>query len=130
MLLVLKWLIVYLNFETVKYFNNEKHEFNRLDESLEKYEFAANKSRYSLSVLNVAQTLVIMTGITIMLVMTTFGIKNNVISVGGFVVINAYMLQLYQPLNFLGTVYREIRQALIDMENMFNLLDEKSKHNK
>ena len=115
-----------LNFETVKYFNNEKHEFNRLDASLEKYEFAANKSRYSLSVLNVAQTLVIMTGITIMLVMTTFGIKNNVISVGGFVVINAYMLQLYQPLNFLGTVYREIRQALIDMENMFNLLDEKS----
>mgnify|MGYP002343982984 FL=1 len=115
-----------LNFETVKYFNNEKHEFNRLDESLEKYEFAANKSRYSLSLLNVAQTLVIMTGITIMLVMTTFGIKNNIISVGGFVVINAYMLQLYQPLNFLGSVYREIRQALIDMENMFNLLDEKS----
>ena len=115
-----------LNFETVKYFNNEKHEFNRLDESLEKYEFAANKSRYSLSLLNVAQTLVIMTGITIMLVMTTFGIKNNTISVGGFVVINAYMLQLYQPLNFLGSVYREIRQALIDMENMFNLLDEKS----
>ena len=115
-----------LNFETVKYFNNENHEFNRLDESLEKYEFAANKSRYSLSLLNVAQTLVIMTGITIMLVMTTFGIKNNAISVGGFVVINAYMLQLYQPLNFLGTVYREIRQSLIDMENMFNLLDEKS----
>ena len=115
-----------LNFETVKYFNNEKHEFNRLDKSLEKYEFAANKSRYSLSVLNVAQTLVIMTGITIMLIITTFGIKNNIISVGGFVVINAYMLQLHQPLNFLGTVYREIRQALIDMENMFNLLDEKS----
>jgi len=115
-----------LNYETVKYFNNEDHEFNRLDESLEKYEFAANKSRYSLSLLNVSQTFVIMTGITIMLVMTTFGIKNNVITVGGFVVINAYMLQLYQPLNFLGTVYREIRQALIDMENMFNLLDEKS----
>jgi len=115
-----------LNFETVKYFNNENHEFRRLDESLEKYEFAANKSRYSLSILNVAQTSVIMTGITIMLIMTTFGIKSNIISVGGFVVINAYMLQLYQPLNFLGTVYREIRQALIDMENMFNLLDEKS----
>ena len=115
-----------LNFETVKYFNNEKHEFNRLDESLEKYEFAANKSRYSLSVLNIAQTLVIMTGITIMLIMSTFDIKNNIISIGGFVVINAYMLQLYQPLNFLGSVYREIRQALIDMENMFNLLDEKS----
>jgi ABC-type transport system involved in Fe-S cluster assembly fused permease/ATPase subunit len=115
-----------LNFETVKYFNNEDLEFNRLDVSLEKYEFAANKNRYSLSILNVAQTLVIMTGITVMLVMSTFGIKNNIISVGGFVVINAYMLQLYQPLNFLGTVYREIRQALIDMENMFNLLDEKS----
>ena len=115
-----------LNFETVKYFNNEKHEFKRLDDSLKRYEFAANKSRYSLSLLNVAQTLVIMTGITIMLVMTTFGIRNNVISVGGFVVINAYMFQLYQPLNFLGSVYREIRQALIDMENMFNLLDEKS----
>jgi ABC-type transport system involved in Fe-S cluster assembly fused permease/ATPase subunit len=115
-----------LNFETVKYFNNENHEFRRLDESLEKYEFAANKSRYSLSILNVAQTSVIMTGITIMLIMTTFGIKSNVISVGGFVVINAYMLQLYQPLNFLGSVYREIQQALIDMENMFSLLDEKS----
>ena len=115
-----------LNFETVKYFNNENHEFKRLDESLEKYEFAANKSRYSLSILNVAQTSVIMTGITIMLIMTTFGIKSNVISVGGFVVINAYMLQLYQPLNFLGSVYREIQQALIDMENMFSLLDEKS----
>jgi len=115
-----------LNFETVKYFNNENHEFNRLDISLEKYEFAANKSRYSLSILNIAQTMVIMTGITIMLIMSTFGIKNNIITVGGFVVINAYMLQLYQPLNFLGTVYREIRQALIDMENMFNLLDEKS----
>ena len=115
-----------LNFETVKYFNNEEHEFKRLDESLERYEFAANKSRHSLSVLNVAQTLVIMTGITIMLILSTFGIKNGVISIGGFVVINAYMLQLYQPLNFLGTVYREIRQSLIDMENMFKLLEEKS----
>jgi len=115
-----------INFETVKYFNNENHEFKRLDESLEKYEFAANKSRYSLSLLNVAQTLIIMTGITIMLILSTFGIRNGIISVGGFVVINAYMLQLYQPLNFLGTVYREIRQALIDMENMFKLLDEKS----
>ena len=115
-----------LNFETVKYFNNENHEFSRLDESLEKYEFAANKNRISLSLLNVSQTIVIMTGITIMLVLTVFGIKQNVITVGGFVVINAYMLQLYQPLNFLGTIYREIRQSLIDMENMFNLLNEKN----
>ena len=115
-----------LNFETVKYFNNEKHEFSRLDESLEKYEFAANKNRISLSLLNVSQTIVIMTGITTMLVLTVFGIKQNVITVGGFVVINAYMLQLYQPLNFLGTIYREIRQSLIDMENMFKLLNEKN----
>ena len=115
-----------LNFETVKYFNNEKHEFSRLDESLEKYEYSANKNRMSLSLLNVSQTLVIMTGITFMLVLSVFGIKNNTISVGGFVVINAYMLQLYQPLNFLGTIYREIRQSLIDMENMFNLLNEKN----
>ena len=116
-----------LNFETVKYFNNENHEFNRLDVSLKKYELAANKSRHSLSLLNIAQIIVIMSGITIMLVMTAFGIRSNDISIGGFVVINAYMLQLYQPLNLLGSVYREIQQSLVDMENMFNLLDEKSK---
>ena len=114
-----------LNFETVKYFNNEDHEFARLDKSLEDYELAANKSRHSLSLLNIAQTFIIMLGITIMLVMSAFGIKNGNINVGGFVVINAYMLQLYQPLNFLGSVYREIRQALTDMENMFSLLEVK-----
>jgi len=112
-----------LNFETVKYFNNEAYEFNRLDESLEDYELAANQSRHSLSLLNIAQTFIIMFGITLMLVMSAYGIKNGEINVGGFVVINAYMLQLYQPLNFLGSVYREIRQALTDMENMFSLLE-------
>ena len=112
-----------LNFETVKYFNNEQFEFKRLDKSLEEYEMAANKTRHALSLLNVSQTLIIMTGITIMLVMSAYGIKNGDIDVGGFVVINAYMLQLYQPLSFLGSVYREIRQALTDMENMFSLLD-------
>jgi len=112
-----------LNFETVKYFNNEAYEFKRLDKSLEDYELAANQSRHSLSLLNIAQTFIIMLGITIMLVMSAFGIKNGDIDVGGFVVINAYMLQLYQPLNFLGSVYREIRQALTDMENMFSLLE-------
>ena len=112
-----------LNFETVKYFNNEAYEFNRLDKSLEDYELAANQSRHSLSLLNITQTFIIMLGITIMLVMSAFGIKNGDINVGGFVVINAYMLQLYQPLNFLGSVYREIRQALTDMENMFSLLE-------
>jgi len=112
-----------LNFETVKYFNNEVFESNRLDKSLEDYELAANQSRHSLSLLNIAQTFIIMLGITIMLVMSAFGIKNGDINIGGFVVINAYMLQLYQPLNFLGSVYREIRQALTDMENMFSLLE-------
>ena len=112
-----------LNFETVKYFNNEIYESNRLDESLKEYELAANQSRHSLSLLNIAQTFIIMLGITIMLVMSAYGIRNGDISIGGFVVINAYMLQLYQPLNFLGSVYREIRQALTDMENMFSLLD-------
>ena len=112
-----------LNFETVKYFNNESYEFNRLDKSLEDYELAANQSRHSLSLLNIAQTFIIMLGITIMLVMSAFGIKNGDIDIGGFVIINAYMLQLYQPLNFLGSVYREIRQALTDMENMFGLLE-------
>ena len=114
-----------LNYETVKYFNNENFEFNRLDQSLEDYESAANKSRHTLSLLNVAQTFIIMTGITIMLVMSAYGIKNGDIDVGGFVVINAYMLQLYQPLNWLGSVYREIRQSLTDMENMFSLLEVK-----
>ena len=114
-----------LNYETVKYFNNEPFEFDRLDKSLEDYESAANKSRHTLSLLNVAQTFIIMTGITIMLVMSAYGIKNGDIDVGGFVVINAYMLQLYQPLNWLGSVYREIRQSLTDMENMFSLLEVK-----
>ena len=112
-----------LNFETVKYFNNEAFEANRLDQSLEEYELAANQSRHSLSLLNIAQTFIIMLGITIMLVMSVYGIKSGEIDIGGFVVINAYMLQLYQPLNWLGSVYREIRQALTDMENMFSLLE-------
>ena len=112
-----------LNFETVKYYNNEAFEANRLDQSLEEYELAANQSRHSLSLLNIAQTFIIMVGITIMLVMSVYGIKSGEINIGGFVVINAYMLQLYQPLNWLGSVYREIRQALTDMENMFSLLE-------
>jgi ABC-type transport system involved in Fe-S cluster assembly fused permease/ATPase subunit len=112
-----------LNFETVKYFNNEDFEVKRLDQSLKDYELAANQSRHTLSLLNIAQTLIIMIGITIMLVMSVYGIKSGDIDVGGFVVINAYMLQLYQPLNWLGSVYREIRQSLTDMENMFSLLE-------
>ena len=114
-----------LNFETVKYFNNEKHEYERLNESLKEYEKESVNNQYSLSYLNIAQTVVIMVGITVMLVMSAYDIRAGYLSIGGFVVINAYMLQLYQPLNFFGTVYREIRQSLTDMENLFTLWEEK-----
>ena len=114
-----------LNFETVKYFNNEEHEYRRLFESLDQYEIESIKNQYTLSYLNIFQTVVIMTGITIMLSMSAFDIRAGNITIGGFVVINAYMLQLYQPLNFFGTVYREIRQSLTDMENLFTLWEEK-----
>ncbi len=114
-----------LNFETVKYFNNEEHEYRRLFESLDQYEKEAINNQYSLSYLNITQTIVIMTGIIIMLSMSAFDIRAGNLTIGGFVVINAYMLQLYQPLNFFGTVYREIRQSLTDMENLFTLWEEK-----
>ena len=118
-----------LNYETVKYFNNEEHEFNRLNDSLKEYEVAAVENEFSLSYLNIAQTLIIMTGITLMLGMSVFDIKEGIISIGGFVVINAYMFQLYQPLNFFGTVYRSIRQSLTDMENLFSLWGERPYEN-
>ncbi|HIF80923.1 MAG TPA: ABC transporter ATP-binding protein/permease [Gammaproteobacteria bacterium] len=113
-----------LNFETVRYFNNESHELARVDEALMTYEQAAVKSRESLSLLNVSQAAVVVSGITIMLIMAALNIRNGTMTVGGFVVVNTYLMQLSIPLNFLGTVYREIRQALVDMENMFTLLEE------
>jgi len=113
-----------LNFETVRYFNNESHELARVDEALQTYEQAAVKSRESLSLLNVSQAAVVISGITIMLIMAALNIRNGTMTVGGFVVVNTYLMQLSIPLNFLGTVYREIRQALVDMENMFTLLEE------
>jgi ATP-binding cassette subfamily B protein len=114
-----------LNFETVRYFNNQSHEIQRVDQALTSYESAAVKSRESLSLLNVSQALVVIGGITVMLVMAAFNIRDGTMTVGGFIVVNTYLMQLSIPLNFLGTVYREIRQALVDMENMFSLLDEK-----
>ena len=113
-----------LNFETVKYFNNEEHEGQRIDTALRAYETGAAKSRESLALLNVAQAAAITSGILIMLIMAALNIRDGTITLGGFVVINAYLLQLSMPLNFLGTVYREIQQSLVDMENMFSLLDE------
>ena len=113
-----------LNFETVKYFNNEKYEAMRLDRALGAYEIAANKSRFSLMLLNLSQNVVVSLGISVILVMAAFDIRTGVMTVGGFFVLNAYMLQLSLPLTFLGTIYREIKTSLIDMENMFMLASE------
>ena len=115
-----------LNFETVRYFNNETHEVARLDEALADYETAAVRTRESLSLLNVAQAGVVTAGVTLMLVLAAFDIRNGDMTVGDFVVVNTYLLQVAIPLNILGTVYREIRQAMVDMENLFSLVDEKT----
>jgi ABC-type transport system involved in Fe-S cluster assembly fused permease/ATPase subunit len=115
-----------LNFETVKYFNNEEHEARRYDEALKIYETAAVKSRVSLAALNIGQVLIIAIGSTLIMGLAAsgvvFGENGRHLTVGDVVLVNAYLLQLYMPLNFLGTVYREIRQSLIDMEAMFSLL--------
>ncbi len=111
-----------LNYETVKYFGNEEHEARRYDVALQRYEKAAIKTRVSLSLLNVGQAAIIAIGITVMMGMAAAGVVAGRMTVGDFVLVNAYLIQLYLPLNFLGTVYREIRQALIDMETMFALL--------
>ena len=111
-----------INFETVKYFGNENFEFKKLNNFLKKYETFANKNRSSLSILNISQNLTIMSGIIVLLIMSSLSVQKNILTVGDFIIINTYLLQLYQPLNFLGSVYREIRQSIVDMENMFNLL--------
>jgi ATP-binding cassette subfamily B protein len=111
-----------LNFETVKYFNNEEHEARRYDVALRTYEHAAVKSRTTLAALNVGQAFIIAIGVTVMMTMAAYGVAGHTMTVGDFVLVNAYLIQLYLPLNFLGTVYREIRQSLIDMEAMFALL--------
>ncbi|MBO6667312.1 ABC transporter ATP-binding protein/permease [Parvibaculum sp.] len=111
-----------LNYETVKYFGNEEHETRRFDRSMTGYERAAIRTATSLSLLNTGQTLIFSTGLTLLMLMAANGIAQGALTVGSFVMINTYLIQLYQPLNLLGTVYREIRQALIDMETMFDLL--------
>lgn len=114
-----------INVENVRSFNNEEHEVSRLDSALAKYEDAAVRTRVSLSLLNISQTAIITVGITIMLILAATDINKGVMSVGDFVIVNAYLLQLAIPLNILGDVYREIRQALVDMENLFSLTDRK-----
>ncbi|WP_417455549.1 ABCB family ABC transporter ATP-binding protein/permease [Kiloniella sp.] len=111
-----------LNFETVKYFGNEEHEAKRYDRGLAAYEHAAIRSRTSLSSLNIVQSGIISLGASLMMIMSAYGVVNGAMTVGDFVMVNAYLLQLAMPLNFLGFVYREIRQALIDMHTMFELL--------
>jgi len=111
-----------LNYETVKYFGNEEHEAARFDSALKRYERAAVKSQVSLSILNIGQAAIISVGLTVVMYMAGVGIVNHTMTLGDFVLVNTYLVQLYQPLNFFGFVYREIKQSLIDMERMFELM--------
>jgi ATP-binding cassette subfamily B protein len=111
-----------LNYETVKYFNNEEHEARRFDKALQAYERAAVRSQTSLSALNVGQGGVIAVGLIAVMVMAGQRVVAGTMTIGDFVLVNSYLIQLYLPLNFLGFVYRQIRQSLTDMETMFALL--------
>jgi ATP-binding cassette subfamily B protein len=111
-----------LNYETVKYFGNEAHEARRYDEALARYERAAIKSQVSLNMLNIGQAVIIAAGLACIMLMAAEGVLHGHMTVGKFVLVNTYLMQLYQPLNFLGFVYREIKQGLVDMESMFQLL--------
>ncbi|MCT8160232.1 ABC transporter ATP-binding protein/permease [Pseudoruegeria sp. SHC-113] len=113
-----------LNFETVKYFGAESREAARYDVAMAGYEKAALKTSYSLAFLNFGQSLLITSGLVAVMVMAALGVQNGDLTVGDFVMVNAYMIQITMPLNFLGTVYREIRQALVDMGEMFDLLEQ------
>ena len=115
-----------LNFETVKYFGNEAMESRRFDVAMARYEQAAIKTYYSLGVLNSGQSLIFTIGMTIVMWLAARGVMAGTHTVGDFVMINAMMIQLYMPLNFMGMVYREIKQGLVDLEAMFVLLEEKA----
>ena len=115
-----------LNFETVKYFGAEKREASRYDSAMERYVAAALKTSYSLAFLNFGQSVLITGGLVAVMVMAALGVERGALTVGDFVMVNAYMIQITMPLNFLGTVYREIRQSLVDMAEMFNLLEQPS----
>jgi ATP-binding cassette, subfamily B, heavy metal transporter len=113
-----------INYETVKYFGNEDYEAKRYDQSLEHWETAAVKSQTSLSMLNTGQSLIIATAVTLILWRATQGVIDGKMTLGDLVLVNAFMIQLYIPLNFLGVIYREIKQSLADMERLFTLLDQ------
>ncbi len=112
-----------INYETVKYFNNEVYEARRYDETLQSWEKAAIRNQTSLSLLNIGQGVIIATGVTILMLMAGNGVMKGAMSVGDLVLVNAFLIQLYMPLHFLGFVYREIRHSLADMERMFGLLE-------
>jgi ATP-binding cassette subfamily B protein len=112
-----------LNYETVKYFNNEAYEARRYDESLERLRKAALKSQTTLSLLNTGQQLIIAAGLVLMLWRATNGVVAGHMTLGDLVMINAFMIQLYIPLNFLGVIYREIKQSLTDLDKMFTLME-------
>jgi ATP-binding cassette, subfamily B, heavy metal transporter len=111
-----------LNYETVKYFGNEGHEANRFDSSMARYQTAAVRSQTTLSYLNIGQGLIVSVGLISVMMMAAFGVRNGSMTLGDFVLVNTFLIQLYLPLNFLGFVYREIKQSLVDMEVMFSLL--------
>ncbi len=113
-----------LNYETVKYFNNERFEADRYDRSLGRWQEAAIKNQTSLSVLNIGQALIISVAVTLMVWRATVGVVEGRMTLGDLVLVNAFMIQLYIPLNFLGVLYREIKQSLADMERMFGLMAE------
>ena len=113
-----------LNYETVKYFNNEEFEARRYDESLQRWETAAVRSQTSLSLLNIGQSAIIAIAVTLIMWRATLGVVRGTMTIGDLVLVNAFMIQLYIPLNFLGVIYREIKQAVADMERMFHLIDE------
>jgi ATP-binding cassette subfamily B protein len=111
-----------LNYETVKYFSAEERESQRYDKTVKRYEEASVKSYTSLAVLNAGQAVIFTAGLTATMVMCVYGVRNGTHTVGDFVMINAMMIQLYQPLNLMGMLYREIKQAVIDIESMFTVL--------
>ncbi len=113
-----------LNYETVKYFSNEGYEARRYDEQLEKWEAAAVRNQTSLATLNAGQSAIIAVGITALMLLAAQGVVKGTMTIGDFVLVNLYMVQLYMPLHFLGFVYREIKNSLVDMEKMFHLLEE------
>jgi ABC-type transport system involved in Fe-S cluster assembly fused permease/ATPase subunit len=115
-----------LNFETVKYFSNERHEIERFDEAKREYVTAAIANQRSLSLFNIGQSGILSTGVVIVMVLAAYGVTTGRMTMGDFVMVNAYLLQLYQPLNMLSWVWRILRQAFTDIEQMYELLAEKS----